>query len=701
MAQSHPSGFGSATWLVVAGRNAVRSSLIRVREEAERAGRRVVAVEARASDGPFGLVRRIGAGLIGDLPADHPVFAGAGGFAWEQLGQGEVPAVELEAVIYGMSWLFLALAEENESTILLIAQADRTDPESQRVLEAVAGRAEKARLAIVAAGVPGPSGEVRRWARFTLLPTVPVAAPEEAEAGLPSARLEREMAELGRLAADSPERPARIARITRQLIEVDRPEDAAALAEREIEAMADRGLEADPELLVAAARASQLVISRRKRAVELTRLITSSGPDAGSPGSEYLGEIALERVNTVAAGRQAVVEPALAAVEPGRADPARLTDSLGWFFGCYALHLAEHNREALAVLDLAVAEAGRRRSLPDFVRAVALRSGPLFHLGYLREAAVDCELALAAGIGDLEVWLPAVRSTLIQLRAFMLDFEGAGRIIRDQGSTAGETATTMLFRFGRATLCRFAGRTGQALEDLFRAGELMDAGLGNNPAMMPWRAMAAITLVSRDAGGDRELAVKLADEELDLARTFGSPGPLGTALWARAVCEPDPGQQLERLREAVVQHRRGERMVERIEAELALGRALTETGRREEARASLRETLHLAHASGADLLVERIREALVAAGGKPRRSAASGVDSLTPSERRIVELAATGLTNREVAESLFLTMKTVEWHLTRAYAKLGVAGRDDLAAALDPPARGFRGAGGVDSFPAD
>lgn len=685
----------------MADREAVHASLEAAGHEARRIGRRVVTVEARTSDGPFGLSRRIGAGLIGDLPADHPVFAGAGGFAWERLGRGEVPAAELEAVVYGMSWLFLALAEENESSVLLVAQADRTDPESQRVLEAVAGRAAKTRLAIMAAGVPGPSGEIRRWARFALLPTVPVAAPEEAEAGLPSAHLERELAEFGRLAADSPERPTRIARITRQLIEVDRPDDAAALAEREIEAMADRGLEADPELLVAAARASQLVIDRRDRAVELTRLIASSGPQAGNPGSEYLGEIALERVNTVAAGRQAVAEPALAAVEPGRADPARLTESLGWFFGCYALHLAEHNREALAVLDLAVAEAGRRRSLPDFVRAVALRSGPLFHLGYLREAAVDCELALAAGIGDLEVWLPAVRSTLIQLRAFMLDFEGAGRIIRDQEPTAGETATTMLFRFGRATLCRFAGRTGQALDDLFRAGELMDAGLGNNPAMMPWRAMAAVTLAGRDDGEDRELAVKLADEELDLARTFGSPGPLGTALWARAACEPDPGRKLEQLREAVAQHRQGERMVERVETELAFGLALAGTGRHGEARASLRETLHLAHVSGADLLVERVREALVAAGGKPRRSATSGVDSLTPSERRIVELAAAGLTNREVAESLFLTMKTVEWHLTRAYTKLGVTGRGGLAAALDPPARGFRGAGGVDSFPGD
>jgi DNA-binding CsgD family transcriptional regulator len=60
----------------------------------------------------------------------------------------------------------------------------------------------------------------------------------------------------------------------------------------------------------------------------------------------------------------------------------------------------------------------------------------------------------------------------------------------------------------------------------------------------------------------------------------------------------------------------------------------------------------------------------------------SGVQSLTPSERRIAELAATGLTNREIAAELFLTAKTVEWHLGHAYTKLDIHRRQELAAAL-------------------
>jgi DNA-binding CsgD family transcriptional regulator len=70
------------------------------------------------------------------------------------------------------------------------------------------------------------------------------------------------------------------------------------------------------------------------------------------------------------------------------------------------------------------------------------------------------------------------------------------------------------------------------------------------------------------------------------------------------------------------------------------------------------------------------------AGGRPRRIALSGVESLTPSERRVVHHAARGLTNREIAESLFVTRKTVELHLGRAFAKLDVRSRAQLAAAI-------------------
>jgi DNA-binding CsgD family transcriptional regulator len=82
------------------------------------------------------------------------------------------------------------------------------------------------------------------------------------------------------------------------------------------------------------------------------------------------------------------------------------------------------------------------------------------------------------------------------------------------------------------------------------------------------------------------------------------------------------------------------------------------------------------------VLAARAEAELKAAGARPRRAALSGAGSLTPSERRVAELAAEGLTNREIGETLFVTARTAEGHLTKAFRKLGVSRREDLPAAL-------------------
>jgi DNA-binding CsgD family transcriptional regulator len=85
------------------------------------------------------------------------------------------------------------------------------------------------------------------------------------------------------------------------------------------------------------------------------------------------------------------------------------------------------------------------------------------------------------------------------------------------------------------------------------------------------------------------------------------------------------------------------------------------------------------------VLTERARTELTAAGGRPRRLALSGLDSLTPSERRVAQLAAAGLPNREIAQHLFITARTVEGHLTHAYQKLDISSREQLPEALATP----------------
>jgi len=128
--------------------------------------------------------------------------------------------------------------------------------------------------------------------------------------------------------------------------------------------------------------------------------------------------------------------------------------------------------------------------------------------------------------------------------------------------------------------------------------------------------------------------------------------------------------------------------LEHARAMADLGAALRRAGQRAASRDILRRALDLAHRRGAFALTERTRTELVAAGGRPRRLVLSGLDSLTSSERRAAQLAAAGLSNREIAQNLFVTARTVEGHLTHAYQKLAITSREQLPAALAPPDSG-------------
>jgi DNA-binding CsgD family transcriptional regulator len=113
-----------------------------------------------------------------------------------------------------------------------------------------------------------------------------------------------------------------------------------------------------------------------------------------------------------------------------------------------------------------------------------------------------------------------------------------------------------------------------------------------------------------------------------------------------------------------------------------LGAALRRANHRAEAREHLRLALELAQRCGAVLLAEEAHEELIATGARPRRIVQSGAASLTPSEGRIAAMAADGLSNRDIAQALFVTLRTVEMHLSNAFRKLGVSSRTQLPAAL-------------------
>ena len=113
-----------------------------------------------------------------------------------------------------------------------------------------------------------------------------------------------------------------------------------------------------------------------------------------------------------------------------------------------------------------------------------------------------------------------------------------------------------------------------------------------------------------------------------------------------------------------------------------LGAGLRRASHRAAARAPLTEALDLAARCGARPLAARAREELKATGARPRREWRTGLDALSPRELHVVRLAAAGRSNREIAHQLFVTLKTIEGHLARAYTKLGIEHRRELAPLL-------------------
>jgi DNA-binding CsgD family transcriptional regulator len=238
--------------------------------------------------------------------------------------------------------------------------------------------------------------------------------------------------------------------------------------------------------------------------------------------------------------------------------------------------------------------------------------------------------------------------------------------------------TATVLRFARGRLRSEQGRFTEALDDFVGVGNRLTRALITSPAYLPWRSGAALAQLGL---GEREAAGRLADEELELTQEFGAPRAIGVASRiAGLVAGGDRGEQL--LRQAIDAFERADVQLERARTLTDLGAMLRRRNRRTEARELLREALDVAHRSDATQLAGRAETELRATGARPRRIVLVGLDALTASERRIADYASQGLTNREIAQTLFITTRTVEGHLTSVFRKLRLSSRNDLRAVL-------------------
>jgi DNA-binding CsgD family transcriptional regulator len=260
------------------------------------------------------------------------------------------------------------------------------------------------------------------------------------------------------------------------------------------------------------------------------------------------------------------------------------------------------------------------------------------------------------------------------------------------------TASGALLREVRGRLALAAGDLSTARAELKAAAGTYEALHLVNPGASCWRSALALAVAAEDPAEAR----RLATSELEDAREAGLPRPAGIALRTRGLLEGGE-RGLADLREAAELAAESGARLEHARALVELGAALRRANQRTAARGPLRAGLDLAYRCGATRLTERARDELLAAGARPRRGALTGLEALTTSERRVAELAATGMSNPEIAQALFVTLNTVEGHLRHVYQKLSIGSRGQLPAALRsaaPPGAAPPGAAPAGAAPA-
>ena len=341
---------------------------------------------------------------------------------------------------------------------------------------------------------------------------------------------------------------------------------------------------------------------------------------------------------------------------------------------------AERYAQVQRLLDASIAQARATGDGSRLAVGLAHRGWLALRRGDLCAAEGDTRTALAAA----ELPAPTLyrvlnAGVLVKTLVDQGELDAADQALAPlESEVEGGSITAAVLRLARGRLRVEQRRVAEGLEDFLAVGVRLTRGLVSCPGYLPWRSEAALAHL---ALGDRESAGRLAAKELELARAFGAPRALGVALRAAGVVAGgDRGALL--LREAIDTLERGDARLERARALADLGALLRRRNRRTEARELLREALDAAHRAGAKPLAEQAETELRATGARPRRVVLRGLDSLTASERRIAEFASQGLSNREIAQTLFVTRRTVEGHLTSVFRKLQVDSRDELPAAL-------------------
>jgi DNA-binding CsgD family transcriptional regulator len=484
----------------------------------------------------------------------------------------------------------------------------------------------------------------------------------------------RVLARVARRASDVSLRVDAARRLARRFGLEGRGGEAAAILNAVLEALPGTHGEMRRELLVELAFIGDVDLATHARA---TRMIAAEAADATgrTPGERLVlvaaHVIAGEKPADPAGAARQVLALRLHRDYPGGFAVGSLT------FGAMAMLInADALDDAEQAMDQLRTDA-EAMALPDLIAGALWQQA---QIAYQRGDLARCELegrnAIEAG-GDFATRLAT--PWLVMALAEQDRLEEAEGLLEPPGLLGPIPTDSLLTPAlgGRGRLRLAQGDAPRAIEDLAAARE-RSAAMFRERVEPPWQPLLAEALVLADR---RDEAAEEAAAYAALAASWGTRRALGHAARMRALVAPrEPAIVL--LEEARTHFAASQARLELARCLTELGARRRAAGERRVARAILREAFDAAHSCRAIALCERARAELLLAGGRPRPPTGVGVDALTPAERRVAEIAASGATNREIARRLYLSPKTVEMHLRSAYRKLDLPGRSGLATAL-------------------
>ncbi len=435
------------------------------------------------------------------------------------------------------------------------------------------------------------------------------------------------------------------------------------------------GLELEGELVAAAVLDGRSAPTVRDRVAHLRPSISGDTPAERM----FLSAIAIQDMVALVPVADVVHLAKRALPDRPPVDPAAVPQFLQTL---YVLASADELELSDRLLRAAIGAARAAGSVFGVGITAAHRARVLYRTGSLRES--EAEAFMALDLMNAINWSIGQAGALAYLLDVLVErgrVEAAERLLNETFPNpqlpVGLTFNSLVESRGRLRLAQ--SRQREALEDFLEYSRREEELCARNPAFSAWRSDASTALA---ALGELDEARRLAQEELELARRFGAPRAIGIALRA---CGLAGGERdgIRYLSEAVDTLEDSQARLEHARALTDLGSLLGRSGEPVAARELLRRGQARAHQCGAIGLRERAYHELRAAGGRPRRLEVTGVDALTPSERRVAVMAAEGRTNRDIGQGLFLSLKTVEMHLSHAFRKLEVQSRAQLVDALE------------------